>query len=129
MVQCVELGDFRRVLVWVRVQRIVDELEILKVIIVVIVLQVGIMDVCRVEMSLGRPRLRGSLHLWRVGLELVDALFGLCQEHLLMHLFENGGNGWWEFRSSVGLRLILTRCNLIQHLHRQLLKAVFCKKL
>ena len=75
MVQCVELGDFRRVLVWVRMQRIVDELEILKVIIIVVVLQIGIMDVCRVKMSLERPRLGWSLHLRRVGLELVDALF------------------------------------------------------
>jgi hypothetical protein len=98
-------------------QRIVDELEILKVIIIIVVLQIGIMDVCRVKISLERPRLGWSLHLRRVGLELADALFGLCQKHLLMHLFENGGNGWWEFRTSVSLRLILSRCDLVQHLH------------
>ena len=67
MVQRIKLGDFSRVLVWVRMQRIVDELEILKVIIVIIViLQIGIMDVSRIEMSLERPRLRWSPHLRRV---------------------------------------------------------------
>jgi len=130
VVECVELGDFRRVLVGVRVQRIVDELEVLKVIIVIVViLQVSIMDVRRIEMSLERPRLRWSPHLRRVGLELVDALLRLGQEHLLMHFFENGGNRWWEFRTSIRLGLVLPRCNLVQHVHRQLLKAVFCKKL
>ena len=75
MVQRIKLGDFRWVLVWVRMQRIVDKLEIFKVIIIIVVLQVGIMDVCRVKMSLERSRPGWSLHLRRVGLELVDALF------------------------------------------------------
>lgn len=122
MVERVELGDFRRVLVGVRVQRIVDELEVLKVIIVIVVIfQVGIMDVRRIEMALERPRFRWSPHLRRVGLELVDALLRLGQEHLLMHFFENGGNWWWEFRTSIRLQLVLPRCHLVQHVHRQLL--------
>jgi hypothetical protein len=75
VVQRIKLGDFRRVLVWVRMQRIVDKLEIFKVIIIIVVLQVGIMDVCRVEMSLERSRPGWSLHLSSVRLELVDALF------------------------------------------------------
>jgi hypothetical protein len=37
VVQRVELGDFRRVLVWIRMQRIVDKLKIFKVIIIIVV--------------------------------------------------------------------------------------------
>lgn len=99
---------------WVRMQRIVDKLEILKVIIViVVVLQIGIVDVGRIKMSLDRPRLRWSLHLRRIGLELVDGLFRLCQEHLLMYFFENGGDRWWKFRTSICLRLFLPRSDLV----------------